>query len=433
MYYRSRHPHVATIVFERALPTPEEKFDLLADLSAVINIDYSSDRETFSRLIEGRGIVEIFPKVELGRLFYDRLEESFPNDAFIYHQRAVFEINHAAGSLQHAESSARRAFELNPNNRSIQHTQGDVARRLANETDDPLRKRALRRIAREKLGGELSRASEYDLYTRGRLALDELREQLTSPEALSQDARAARFVEVVKDAEIVIQRGLQSFPDSSEILSVGASFRDLLNQTAAAGRALERAFHRNPRLDWLAVRLARPYSDASDWTKSLGVLDKCLQDNPGSKIANMEYALILMRAKGSNASIIDHLRRSFSDGDNQFDAQFWYGRELFLQRQFPAAASVFQGLNDRAPGRFRNQATAPAEGADGSLIAYSARIERFEDGYSFVRIASFPMAIFASRAESDAEPWKGLKTGSLVTCSLAFNRRGARATNVRPA
>ena len=72
--------------------------------------------------------------------------------------------------------AASRAFELIPSSHSIQHTQAEIARRLANETDDPLRKLALRRITRQKLGGPLSRLSEYDLYTRARLAIDEFRE-----------------------------------------------------------------------------------------------------------------------------------------------------------------------------------------------------------------------------------------------------------------
>jgi hypothetical protein len=166
VYCRSRHQRVAEIVFNRVLPAAEDKFDLLARVLQAINIDYSSDRETFSRLIRGTGIVEIFSSADLGRLFYDRVQEAAPNDPFVSHQRAVFEMHHPGGSLVFAEAAAARAFKLNPNNHSIQHTQGEIARRLANETDDPLRKRAMRRITREKLSGQVPRFSEYDLYTR---------------------------------------------------------------------------------------------------------------------------------------------------------------------------------------------------------------------------------------------------------------------------
>jgi hypothetical protein len=176
IYYRTRHQHVADIIFNNVLRTAEDRFDRLARLLTGINVDYSSDRETLSRLIRGRGIAEIFPNIELGRLFYDKVEEAAPNDPFVSHQRAVFELQHLGGSLHAAEAAAARAYELNPKSHSIQHTQAEIARRLANVTDDPLRKQGLRRFSREKIGGAETRLTEYDLYTRARLAIDELQE-----------------------------------------------------------------------------------------------------------------------------------------------------------------------------------------------------------------------------------------------------------------
>jgi tetratricopeptide (TPR) repeat protein len=219
-----------------------------------------------------------------------------------------------------------------------------LAWRLANETDDPLRKKVLRRVTRDKVGGELSRLSEYDLYTRARLAIDEFREELNSLDVLAEKSPPASLVEAAKDAETAIQRGLQNFPESSEILSAEASFRDLLAQTNEAQRALERAFALNPRQDWLAVRLARRYEDASDWKNSIRVLELCLQDNPSSKIAHLEYARVLMKSGDTSPSIIQHLKRSFTEGDNQYEAQFWYARELFLQGHFGEASKIFLGL-----------------------------------------------------------------------------------------
>ena len=115
IYYSSRHQHVAEIVFNRALPAPEDKFDILARMLTAINVDYSSDWETFSRLIKGRGIADIFPNVDLGRLYYDRVQEAVPGEPFIFHQRAVFEMQHPEGDLSAAEEAAARAYQMNPN------------------------------------------------------------------------------------------------------------------------------------------------------------------------------------------------------------------------------------------------------------------------------------------------------------------------------
>ena len=282
-------------------------------------------------------------------MFYDRAEQTSPRDAFVSHQRAVFEMHHPGGSLVLAEAAAGRAFKLNPNSRSIQHTQAEVARRLANETDDPLRKEVLRRTARQKIADEFSRMSEYDWYTRVRLAIDELREEVKSLDTSAEVRPPVDFIDAVKDAETAIQKGLQSFPESSELRVAEASFHELLHHcTEKAHKALERAFELNPRQDWLAVRLARRYEDASDWPNSIRVLEACLQDNPSSKIAHLEYALVLMKSKGTRSSVIDHLKRSFTEGDNHYEAQYWCARELFLQGNFIDAAKIFRSLHEHA-------------------------------------------------------------------------------------
>ena len=428
VYYRSRHQHVAEIVFNQILPTSEDKFDLLAKMLKAINVDYSSDRETFSRLIKGRGIADIFPSVELGRLFYDRVQDAVPDDPFIFHQRAVFEMQHDGGSLVQAEMSAERAFELNPNNHSIQHTQAEIARRMANDTDDPLRKLSLRRVTRKKLSGNTLRASEYDLYTRARLAIDEFKELSASLNMSDNEKPPTAFVEAARETETAILRGLQAFPESTQLLAAEATFREYIDQTDRAQKALERAFKLNPRQDWLAVRLARIYRTSGDLMNSKRVLKACLQDNPSSKFAHLEMGHVLI-ASGKNNEAIEHLRRSFSMGDNHYEAQFWYARELFLQGQIDEAGKIFTILNDKAPGRFRTRSTAVSE-RDGTPILYDSRVERKEEGYAFLKLPLFSKNIFASRADSDHAEWDKLYTGAQTNCKIAFNRRGACAISI---
>lgn len=221
-----------------------------------MNIDYSSDRETFSRLIRGRTVSSMLPSVELGRLLYEKAEIVVKNEPFVAHQRAVFELHHPHGTLAAAEEAAARAAQLNPRSRSIRHTQAEIARRQAVETDDPLKKQSYRRVARAKLSGDEGPLSEYDLHTRAKVAIDELRELITKSGKLSE-ANSSALLEATKEAEIAIQHGRAQFPDSPEMLTAEADLRDLLNQAPQALTSLERAFRLNPRQDWLAVRLCK--------------------------------------------------------------------------------------------------------------------------------------------------------------------------------
>ncbi|MCZ0939396.1 MAG: SIR2 family protein [Caldilineaceae bacterium] len=429
VHYRSRHEHVAGIVFQRILPNVEDRFDLLARLLMAINIEYSSDNETFSRLIRGRGIAEVLSNIDLGRLFYDRVEAAAPNNDFILHQRAVFEMRHTEGSLNQAEAAATRAHELNPKSQSIKHTQAGIARRMANETNDPLQKKHLRQSARRKLASGTSRSNEYDLSTYARLAIDEFKELLKSLDSSGVEEAPQELIESVKDTETTIQRSLQRYPESSELLSIESAFREILNQTDKALQALERAFILNPRQDWLAVRLSRMYYEAGELQKSKDVLNTCLQDNPTSKSAHLQLGRILSIG-GDRDGAIEHLRRGFTLGDNRFDAMFWYARELFLHSEFDEAYTLFATLQENAPGHFRTRTTGTVK-KDGRVAVYDCLVRRKEEGYAFLNVPQFPRDLFASRADGESSDWDLLENRHRAKCSLAFTRRGPRAISVR--
>ena len=429
VHYRSRHQHVAEIVFQRMLPNVEDRFDLLARLLEAINIDYSSDGETFSRLIRGRGIAEVFSSVDIGRLFYDRVEAASPNNYFILHQRAVFESQHDEGSLDLAEDAAGRAHELNPANHSIHHTQAVIARRMAIETDDPLRKKQFRRFARRKLGSGTGQSSEYDLTTYGLLAIDEFKELSESLGMSKNEKPLDELIKAAKETEITIQRSLQRYPESSELLSVEATFREILSQTDQARHSLERAFQLNPRQDWLAVRLSRMYLESGEVQKSMDVLNTCLQDNPSSRSAHLQLGRVLSE-NGESDAAIRHLRRGFMPSDNRFDAQFWCAREHFLRGEFDEANELFASLHENAPGHFRTRKTGVVK-KDGQRVIYDCRVKRKEEGHAFLGLPQFPKDLFASRSESDNSEWDRLKNGDRANCNLAFSRRGPRAISVR--
>jgi tetratricopeptide (TPR) repeat protein len=427
VFYRSRHQHVAELVFNQALPHPEDKYDLLANLIHAMNIDYSSDRETFSRLVRGRSVVGMFPNVELGRLLYDRAEEVAKNEHFVAHQRAVFELHHPNGELSTAEEAANRAALLNPNSHSVRHTQAEIARRQALKTADPLRKQSYRRVARERLSGDMTRLSEYDLYTRAKVAVDELRELVAK---LGDSTNATALVAATREAETVIEKGRTEFPQSAEILAAEADLRDVLDQAPKALAALERAFSLNPRQDWLAVRLAKRYQAAGDHKKALEVIQRCLKDNPDSKVAHLQAAHLLRRSGGDKDRVLEHLHKAFVPGDNNFDGQFWHARELYLRGRSTEAKTLFDGVNERAPGRFRTESAAEYSNADGSPISLDGSILRKEEGYAFVRLIDLGVDVFSSRADSARIDWDRIRTGSQVRCYVAFNRRGARATHL---
>jgi predicted Zn-dependent protease len=210
------------------------------------------------------------------------------------------------------------------------------------------------------LTGDTTGVSEYDLRTRAKVALDELRELLGKNGSFEQDADAI-ILAAAKEAESAIVRGRTEFPESAEMLATESELLDLLNKAPKALATLERAFKLNPRQDWLAIRLAKRYETEDNRPKAIDVMQRCLRENPSSRSAHLQLAHILRKGDGDQKNILGHLRQSFSAGDNNFEGQFWYARELFIENNLADANALFDSLNERAPGRFRTRPSAIVE------------------------------------------------------------------------
>lgn len=423
--YRARHQHVAEMVFYTVAATEEERFNALIDMTSGMNTSYSSDRESFMRIVKGRNVRQLFSDVSLGRLFFDHAQQVDPDNAFVLQQRAIFEMQHPNGGLDQAEAAANEAAALYPESRNIAHTQAEVARRLAKATDDPLRKDAYRRSARSHLPNDSSR-SGYDFQTRIRLNLDELEELIANN---PQGASNKRIVELSKDVEVGLEMAFQAFPHDEHFEVLEADYRHALEENKNALDALKRAFEINPRQDWLAVRLAKKLRESGDLDGAITVLKKCVAENPNSKTGNRRLAQYLDEAGVEKQTVLDYLRQSFVRGDGNYDNQFFYARQLFITQAFKEAKEAFEQLNDRAPPDFRINPGAIIK-ERGKDCSFHGEIIRKEDGYALIRSRDCDEILFAYRGDSSSDAWDSLKRFDAVNFKIGFSRRGARALSV---
>ena len=346
--YSARHPHVAEIVFSQALKDPELRFSQLVRMLNGMNISYSSDEYAFRVLTRGRTIADTFKSLELGQQLYQIAEELVGPDPFLLQQRGIFEMTHAGGSFDLAERYLNQAAELRPRDHTIMHSQAELLRKRAANSVDSLERAKLRQRASEKLAPLLDRFGDdpHGFHTKALLGIDSLRDVLPQiGEGVVDKGREQVFLRIVREVEQSIAEGLQLFPDNERLLNAEAEFRDLIDQSDRAEEALKKAFALNPRQDWVAVRLYRKLA-SKDLPAARQILRECLDANPGSKWVHFELAKsYLYSTEATERSVRkEHFRRSFSEGDSNFDAQFWFARELFLAGEYSEAGKLFEHL-----------------------------------------------------------------------------------------
>jgi len=426
--YAARHEHVAEMVFERVLAEPEARYDQLIRILTGMNLDYSSDRRAFGQLVRGHSISETFGSRELGRAFYEAAAKVAPREAFLFQQRGIFEMG-SGGDLALAEKYLGTARALEPYNRSIQHSLATLARKQAAATFNPLLRQRLRDKAKNHLSALVGPSAEdsYGFHTAAQVALDELKDILEALDSTDPDPLLEkRLVDTSRDFERYIQEGLQKFPLNSHLLTLEADYHNVADKFSLAETALQKAFAANPRQDWVAIRLAKTLERRGKSDQAKDVLTHCLQVNPTSKRAHFELAAwYASHAPAEDGLILDHLRRSFTTGDKNFEAKFLYARKAFLMGNTGEASQIFADLwNAEISPQLRQQVREIITDEAGRDKVFIGEVINIDDGYMFVRCADFNDNIFIHRSKAGDVDWNEFSRGSKVEFTVGFNMRG---------
>ena len=439
--YETRHPVIADLVCRQALTNPEERANQIIRLVRLMNVDYQSDQVAFEHLIRGRDLAELFDD----RVFVDRIflaaAEAAASESHVAHQRAVFELNHPSGNVQFALDALQLAENRTESNRgraSIRHTRALALRKLALGLENRLQKDKVRTEAREILGRltRRRRTSPHPYHTLALLLTDDLKERLSLLEDVGEtdvDLLDRQIGVLIREIERVIRQGLQQFPGHRYLLSSEAEVARLLNDAPRVKEALERALEANPGDGFISIRLARVHRRKGDTGDAKGVLIRCLENNPINKEAHVELAKLLSAEDEFRYrnDIRNHLRRGFTPGDTNYDAQFWYARHEFLYGDSTVSRTTFANLSraNLAP-EIKQRPRGKVKADDGAPKRFRGNIRNKRESYCFASSPEFADDVFMYPGAFREGQWERVTGISEVEFELAFSFRGAVGQNV---
>ncbi len=429
--YRARHSHIADIVFERVLNDAQERFDEYVRLINVLDVDYGSDREALTKLLNAKHLMSLFRDPQMIRQLYKAGRERNKDNPMLMQQEAIFEMTAPGGSLDTAGSLLKAAHDLAKSNYTravVAHSISVLALKKAKRAQEPLEKQKFQREAR-RIANDLSAKlpiSPHSFTTLIQIDLDEL-------SAFMEQGNESLIEKKIKETEKSIARAVQNFSDDTFILDAEARFAEMVNKSPMALEALKKAFNSNKRSPYIALRLAKTYEREGQSGKAITTLTECLEANPNDKTVNFNLGMLLMRhKKESQAEVKHYLRRAFTEGDTNYAAQFYYARCLYLEGNRPDAMQIFAKLSDAPVDiKMKKGGWAPIVDEKDIPIRYSGLVQQVESSYAFVLRDGPQDRLFAHLRTSEPLFWDSLKEQQRVTFEIAFNYRGAVAVNLR--
>ena len=430
--YETRHPHIAEIVVERALTDVAANLRMHRQMLAAMNIDYDSDRSAFRRLLSGRSLLQAFPDHQMAELLYRTARGRFGDEPYLLHQEAIYEMQRPNGNLTRAAGLLVQARSKLPYDRTLIHSLAELQIRMSEDGGTALQIESHLREA-EKLVGPLatSRAVDsYGFHTLAKVQLERLRLFLQN----SQDPGTGLLLDDrIRAVEAVMQEGLQQFPDDPYLLNIESRLGELLADDARAVAALRTAFAKIPDSAFIAIRLAKLFAKAGNDKEAIAVYRAAMEAGVNDKQVHFNYARALMEQPNSDEHDVEyHLRRGFTEGDSNLEAQFWFARQLYVNGDIEAARIRFEGLKRLSmnPQTKRRVRGVMCDGQ--GQLRFTGGVDRVEYDYGFVHRDGTGDRIFFHRKNIDDSVGEALAWRSRVSFSIGFNFWGPTAVDLTP-
>jgi tetratricopeptide (TPR) repeat protein/cold shock CspA family protein len=427
--YKTRHPNIAAMVFRQVCDDDASRTTQFVRLIDALDVGYSADARTLEGICKGRTLATQFSSAAYAREIFSAATEAAPQQAYLFQQWAIFESLHSGGDMLEAERLADTAALMDQKNSTFVHTQAEIARKRAVGEASPVLKEQLRRRARAFLE-KMSRSDRFAVSSRCKLLVDELADfsETVTDEAGTDDHL---FAEKLKDAETMLLKAQQEFPDDAGMVEIEARLWNEIKDKARALRALERAWKKMPRGSGTGIRLGKIYASSGKRSEEYRVLMEVLGRNPDDKGAHFALAMHLLGEETVDRKrVAHHLGNSFQVNDSNFEPRYMLAQFLFQSGDVDQAINLFQEIDRRAPISFRRKPPWIDNPITAALPVYTGTIDEMKPDYCFIRTGAYPTRLFAHRFAFDDDEVDDVEVGQQVYFKVRFNRSGPVAAEV---
>ncbi len=416
IYYRTRHPVVADIVFERVLVDEETRLDVLLACIDGVQSGYPSDDRSLGKLVYHDSIRGFFENVDRAHLYIDKLLEKLDCDGKAFHQAAVYEFTYG-NDLDRAERFLRKAKELEPSYPPIDHSECHVMYLRGSKEEHPRRKSFYLKRAEELASKLVLRGgSPYPYDTLIRIYSQRIATALNS-----DDSSAAG--ELLQRAEELLSDGMERYPDDHRILDAERVLSEAVGDDQRTVRILLDSIKINPRRGGVARALSRIYRRTGQVSEALSVLENVITFAPKDRRTKFALAEVLLESGSNDLERIRSLVESCRSPKDAPRVEVLFGRVLFQLDRIDDANRVFREA--------RQQRTA--DGKRWRLYPWHEKVRGQCTQYDPFAGAWFSTAVFGKvfvPRTTIEETNQLVRTGMEGLISVSFNYLGPVGTSL---
>lgn len=439
--YKSRHQEISKMVFSLTINEQSARAYQLIRILSKIDLDYSSDKKAFFELVKGKRLAELFERKDLAISVFDAAERANPPMSFLYHQKAILELNHASGNDEAATEFLRlaevAAHDEGYRDSSIQHTKANLFRKRALSAKSPIERERYRADARSILKPQIAKNdSSYPEHLLGLVLLDELKEFFENKRASEDDGlqelTEQSIIRITSEIARIIDDQLLKSPNDGPMTKLRSDFLKTVGNQPQALMVLESFHKRNPANSSITRIYAEALSTSNKLDEAIVVIRSAVLASPNDMLASFSLSKMLIKKdEFTNSEIIlSFLRRSFSDGDSHYEARLLFARCNLLYGDLARGKDEFLQLQ-RSYIPLKDKCFFPVLNVDGTEHRYFGKIISKQAGFGFITTSDLRFNVYFRQDTLKAFEWDSMEIGHMLEYSLGFTFRGSVAFNIK--
>ncbi len=409
---RTRHPVIASIIFDLVASDDESKFAIVNDLLTQMDPGYPEDRRVLDSIVRGKELVDTIASHEKRRSIYERLESILPNSSYVFVHRSILERRLNEPEL--AVRYARKAVELDRYNPTALTTLGFALELEARHMEFSPRRQALI-VEASKLFEDVIRRDPKNPY--GYIGKVTILKQMIDREEDEEQKKLLQANELS-----LLEEAYEATEESNIIATNLADARERIDNLDTAIEVITAGLEKAPTDNRLRGLWIRFEMEAHNLPEALDIAIEGARIDPTSwrmqrYIARLKKALDepVDAVKGHYEAAIRHNRGSIALLSELGAYLFINGRQQEAYPVFSQASNLATNSSERRKIRER------WEDHDGKERVFSGRIESI--GGAIARAMAIPDNFEASFWRN-LPKLSDLRVGDPIEFHVRFNAQG---------
>ena len=423
--YTTRHSYIAQHVFKQAFLSEMDKAQQLIKIIRYLNIGFDTDSKALDFILKGRILAEEFNDKDLAHSIFNIAQDIGVNNAFILHQRAIFEINHQNPNYELALDYLKR---INSNDgyydmRTVEHTKANAYRKIALNSSSKQDKIKYRNLSLKLLNDNIrtSNRTSMPYHTKGLVLLDEIKDCDNEND----------LVDIIKDFENNLSAGFKKFPYDESLTVLEHDFSDEIDNSPRAIEKIKEALRKNSDNIYIVQRYAKFYIKKNDFLEARTCMLNFLRNDVNNRTINylMAYSYIKENESLYFQNAIKYLKKCYSPRDSNYEPKFLHACLEYIYQSEEKALKIFTDLNQsNVSPKIKNKPTHMIRDSEGNERFFDAIIVTINDQFGFVKTSKYAENIHVHKSTiSNEEDWEALRPGDPLKISIWFSFRGPRA------